>query len=269
MKKLLLLLMTLVSSPSVFSSCGYTLDASSSRIAEALGSQRFPVINIAQQLISFNLGQSNKNYIATSHEGLESLVRTMSNPNLKVGDKALSDVGIFAIEYKINNFPSQVIEGSQGFKIGYQIFASSSSVNKPIPINIVLSLDNRGTVSDLSATTGAVVWITDTSADGNTVIKANQTYPVAQPIDNSFRLGIYLNQYTKQIGFNLNGINKGYIATLNNIPDKISLLPLGYDGVEANSSSATKTVSANLITDGAKMSLTYPSGTKDICGNTI
>lgn len=86
----------------------------------------------------------------------------------------------------------------------------------------------------------------------------------------SNRFGIYINRQTKQIGYILNGVNKGYRwEYIDNINDIGFTLANSFGGFKSNSSHIGKEVSFELITDHSELQFTYPSGTDDICGNTI
>lgn len=86
--------------------------------------------------------------------------------------------------------------------------------------------------------------------------------------NNYQRLGIYINQATKQVGFILNGVDQGYQsslpAALKNIGFNISSgVGILYDPQEEQE------FSSELITDRNALQFTYPQGTTDICGNAI
>jgi hypothetical protein len=84
------------------------------------------------------------------------------------------------------------------------------------------------------------------------------------------RVGMYFNQVTKQLGYIINGTNYGYL----NILAENALSNIGFQAVSQPSPNTTsrflgKQVSIQVITNSANMQFTYPSNTKDICGNTI
>ncbi|MCH7336807.1 DUF4882 family protein [Acinetobacter sp. NIPH 2699] len=87
------------------------------------------------------------------------------------------------------------------------------------------------------------------------------------------RLGIYINQNTKQVGFIINGVDQGYQGTL-----PAPLKNIGFDirssvGSDKDGTFSDKLAglefSSELITDRNALQFTYPQGTTDICGNNI
>ncbi|RYZ87680.1 MAG: DUF4882 domain-containing protein [Moraxellaceae bacterium] len=84
------------------------------------------------------------------------------------------------------------------------------------------------------------------------------------------RLGLYINQSTQQVGVIFNGTNYGYIGSFAN---KASALAFGVsileNAIASNSSTLGTTISYELITDGSQLSFSYPTGSKDVCGNTL
>lgn len=87
------------------------------------------------------------------------------------------------------------------------------------------------------------------------------------------RLGIYINQNTKQVGFIVNGVDHGYQgelpAALQNIGfDIFNRTSSDQNGLFSNKLSMLN-FSSELITDRGSLQFNYPQGTTDICGNTI
>ncbi|MGG2098325.1 DUF4882 domain-containing protein [Acinetobacter haemolyticus] len=82
------------------------------------------------------------------------------------------------------------------------------------------------------------------------------------------RLGIYINQESKQVGFILNGIDKGYQSNLPAILENISFNVRSGVAIEFDPENEQK-FSSELITDRNALQFTYPQGTTDICGNII
>lgn len=87
------------------------------------------------------------------------------------------------------------------------------------------------------------------------------------------RLGIYINQNTKQVGFIVNGVDQGYQGTL-----PAPLKNIGFDirswvGSDKDGTFSEKLagleLSSELITDRYALQFSYPQGTTDICGNII
>ncbi|WP_277559781.1 DUF4882 family protein [Acinetobacter beijerinckii] len=87
------------------------------------------------------------------------------------------------------------------------------------------------------------------------------------------RVGIYINQNTKQVGFIVNGVDQGYQGSL-----PAPLKNIGFDirswvGSDRDGTFSEKLAglefSSELITDSNALQFNYPQGTTDICGNAI
>ena len=97
-----------------------------------------------------------------------------------------------------------------------------------------------------------------------------KVHNINPPASGKVVLGIYINQVSKQIGYIVNGINYGYlnINFENPLKDIIFNLAL-QQGTNPTSKFLGKKPSIQLITDKAKLTQTYTSGTTDICGMLI
>lgn len=103
---------------------------------------------------------------------------------------------------------------------------------------------------------------------GPTTVDFYKNTKVTSNTNNYQRLGIYINQLTRQVGFIFNGVDQGYQSTLPaalenigfNISSSIWMYSNYLDGQE---------LSSELITDHSALQFTYPQGTTDICGNII
>ncbi|APR70527.1 DUF4882 family protein [Acinetobacter haemolyticus] len=103
---------------------------------------------------------------------------------------------------------------------------------------------------------------------GPTTVDFYKNTKVTSNTNNYQRLGIYINQLTRQVGFIFNGVDQGYQSTLPaalenigfNISSSIWMYSNYLDGQE---------LSSELITDRNALQFTYPQGTTDICGNII
>ncbi|MDN5417941.1 MAG: DUF4882 domain-containing protein, partial [Acinetobacter sp.] len=95
-------------------------------------------------------------------------------------------------------------------------------------------------------------------------------YSYTKPIEgiSQQNIGIYLNQNSNQIGLIVNKNNLGYVTTLLSKPKDFTISSeAGFGGFEANSPYLNKTMSLELVTDKSKFTNTFPTGTKDPCGN--
>ncbi|ERS01335.1 hypothetical protein Q674_12900 [Acinetobacter sp. COS3] len=82
------------------------------------------------------------------------------------------------------------------------------------------------------------------------------------------RLGIYINQATKQVGYIFNGVDQGYQSSLPAALQKLSFTISSGVAIYSNHLSGQE-LSSELITDRGSLQFNYPQGTTDICGNTI
>ncbi len=82
------------------------------------------------------------------------------------------------------------------------------------------------------------------------------------------RLGIYINQNTKQVGFIINGVDQGYQSTLPAPLENIRFSVSSSIGIYSNQLFGQE-LSSELITDRNALQFNYPQGTTDMCGNAI
>ncbi|MCU4423298.1 DUF4882 domain-containing protein [Acinetobacter sp. WU_MDCI_Abxb74] len=82
------------------------------------------------------------------------------------------------------------------------------------------------------------------------------------------RLGIYINQNTKQVGFIVNGVDEGYKSTLPAPLENISFSVSSAISIDAEQLFGQE-LSNELITDRNSLQFNYPQGTTDMCGNAI
>lgn len=87
------------------------------------------------------------------------------------------------------------------------------------------------------------------------------------------RVGIYINQNTKQVGFIVNGVDQGYQGTLPSPLKNIGFDIRSWVGSDKDGTFSDKLAglefSSELITDRNALQFSYPQGTTDICGNVI
>lgn len=82
------------------------------------------------------------------------------------------------------------------------------------------------------------------------------------------RLGIYINQNSKQVGFIVNGVDEGYKSTLPAPLENISFSVSSAISIDAEQLFGQE-LSNELITDRNALQFNYPQGTTDMCGNVI
>lgn len=82
------------------------------------------------------------------------------------------------------------------------------------------------------------------------------------------RLGIYINQNTRQVGFIFNGVDQGYQSSLPAPLENISFSVASSISVYSNQLFGQELFN-ELITDRNALQFNYPQGTTDMCGNAI
>lgn len=82
------------------------------------------------------------------------------------------------------------------------------------------------------------------------------------------RLGMYINQNTKQVGFIVNGVDQGYQSTLPAPLENIRFSVSSSIGIYSNQLFGQE-LSNELITDHNALQFNYPQGATDMCGNAI
>ncbi|AMX19433.1 hypothetical protein IEC338SC_2303 [Acinetobacter pittii] len=82
------------------------------------------------------------------------------------------------------------------------------------------------------------------------------------------RLGMYINQNTKQVGFIINGVDQGYQSTLPAQLENIRFSVSSGISIYSNQLFGQE-LSSELITDRNALQFNYPQGTTDMCGNAI
>lgn len=82
------------------------------------------------------------------------------------------------------------------------------------------------------------------------------------------RLGVYINQDTKQVGFIFNGVDEGYQFKLPGTLQKVAFSMNGNLNILSTNLFGQE-LSNELITDRNALQFSYPQGTTDMCGNAI
>lgn len=104
-----------------------------------------------------------------------------------------------------------------------------------------------------------------------TGINYEKEFDIAYNSANNYKIGLYLDQDSEQIGINLNGIDKGYInnTPLTDLATQISFQMFGPVGGYPISLIDTYQPTETLVPDHSQMTLNYSSNTKDICGSAV
>jgi hypothetical protein len=82
------------------------------------------------------------------------------------------------------------------------------------------------------------------------------------------RLGVYINQDTKQVGFIFNGVDEGYQFKLPGTLQKVAFSMNGNLNILSTNLFGQE-LSNELITDRNALQFSYPQGTTDMCGNAL
>ncbi|MBJ8417471.1 DUF4882 family protein [Acinetobacter courvalinii] len=241
-----------------FAACTYNLDATTAEI-EALPSTipttKFPTITNQKSSFLIPSFQPNSNtvqmYMGTSSDIAKKIL--INSQNI-ISDKSIGTSGEYAVEFLIDNFIKTPSTNGSYISMGYGFLLSNTSKSiKGGTINLVNEPRN-----------GINLNVSLPREDGNG--ENSYTYPISSIPATGLRIGLFINQNSKQIGLNINGVNKGYIDSFSTTPTKIGFIAYGVAmAFGAGDPNIGKTISGELITDKSKMTLNYAAGTKDIC----
>ncbi|MFT0693731.1 DUF4882 family protein [Acinetobacter bereziniae] len=254
MKKLTIAVLTGLISASGWGACSYNFDATQTQISTVFaGFQKFPSI----------LGQKTSYITAVTPEN-SPLMFIAANGNAISGQSNGSVVpqsGIFAYEYKVK-VPTTLLPNNEQIFMYPNYADAYYDNNAKGQIAVVYGNHLLG-----STTPNKVALGVGSTTDGTSGMIE---LPLTNTTDGYQKIGIYVNQDTKQVGVIYNGVNKGYVSTN---PSKVKSLAfingMTYYGIDPTSPNIGMVRSVELITDKNQFYFTYPTGTKDICGNTI
>lgn len=270
MKKLTIALATGLVSMSGWSACTYDFNATQA------------------QIDTYNSSHSRKKELMTTintstQEGI-SVIKLMGNPTIDqvlasattlngIPDKNVVNNGIIAFEVEIDTSQLQSLLAGSTQEIQQMGFvvAGSSASGMELGIQLAQALVNN---SPPSANGNQLVIVGGSYQTTNGQIGFKdidpRSFPIQVPSNGKVRFGVYINQQSKQLGFIVNGVNYGYMnVTANNPITKIGFFAESQAAPNANSKFIGKPITFKLITDSTKMTQTYPTGAKDVCGNTI
>ncbi|MFW1800860.1 DUF4882 family protein [Acinetobacter nematophilus] len=269
MKKLTLALVTGLMSVSGWSACTYNFDTTEIEIQQMSNNlippaKKFSSLN--ETTGSFTLESNSYQYWASTSSFLNSYKKYMNGTSSTItGDKTIQNTGRYSVELKINDFadiPNGTYVGNQSgvFNLGYNFFGIK---NGSLKYGGFLWIVN----SDQAKTKTVFVTLTDLSIGAN----YGKEFQLSYNTPNNYIVGLYFDQDARQIGINLNGIDKGFI---NNVPlheaaTQVSFQMYGTSGGYPASLPKTFKPTQTLIFDASQITLKYLTGTKDICGNTI
>ncbi|WP_434279010.1 DUF4882 family protein [Acinetobacter sp. CE-15] len=269
MKKLTIALATGLMSMSGWSACTYNLDASLSQIQTLTG---YSVPNLAlfpqisDQKASLNLlaglpaGSAGDvmTHFATSSAYANNMIEYSKTQSGIIGNKSLPLSGTVAVEFSYK-VPSTISQGG----LSTPISVGGNMENGKMFQLGTFYINNRDGNNHNNNFWFSLI------AEGATQVDLNNLN--GSQVSNTSQLqkiGFYINQASNQVGLIVNGVNQGYVYTLpskaKNIGVMLSALYQNIAAVDVN-----KEFSVELITDKNQFQFTYPTGTKDICGNVI
>ena len=255
--KLAVLLSLSVISTQGFTLCRYDLDGFLSERYEPT-TQKFPTVS--NQKLSYKiLNTTNSIIYSANHSTLK-----MMNDAIVEGGLILPQSGVVGFELNTDVIPTELTNARKNGK-SYGILLQDKDKNVH---SILVIYGNSSSLTDQDNLKNMLL-ILVMSTDPNTK-EVQGLYSYVKPIEgiSQQNLGVYLNQNSNQIGLIVNKNNLGYVATLLSKPKDFTIsLEAGFGGFETNSPYLNKTMSLEFVTDKSKFKSTYPTGTKDICGN--
>lgn len=271
---------------SAFAECTYSFDATLQDLkayeaAVAGNTANYRYIEKVANVNSINQSgydlinyYSNKNvdlYLASKkYAQFKTLYHINTPDNVVLIDKPITTSDIFAQEFVFDVSKLQVDLGttSQVYNYGFLVTGSSQSKIE-LALNVIfIKANNHPSAIDGNSITVLGVTNKSNGAGYLAPLSADSTnIPVQIPADGKVRVGIYINQNSKQVGYIINGTNYGYLnIVMENKLGNISFTGVINQNPFANSALTGKSVGLQLVTDKSKMQFTYPTGTKDICG---
>ena len=237
--------------PSAFAACSYPLDTTISDYAPLPSPMKaFPVIS--GQSASAQVIASQVNFWVAMSNSLTNAVQN-SDP---VGDVTVPTSGVFVVEANLS-MPS--VPSAGVIALEPQVILDFGTVypngNEKTLILYPEVVANSSTPNFIFATS---------ESSGNLL-----SIPLTAPYSN-IRVGVYVNQNTKQIGVTVNGTNYGYLANYAAPIVKAAFNLQGVEtGIQQGDTVVGTTIGGTLITDASLISNIYPSGATDICGSVI
>lgn len=247
--------------------CHYSFDAHPTQLAmysllqEGNTTMLKPLVTTSNQQISMSLPDVPQKYLIASHDGIETLIQQFNQHDAAIGDLNVLSSGKLALEFKIDQLTAPVQTPDNVYKMGVMIYGSSLRPAAHNALKIEMSLSNAAMNSQHEA---AVNFTTTAMATGQ---QESFVYPVQLPLAAAYRLGLYVDQDNGRLGVIINGHDKGYLNT--KIPvhlDRLALAPFIWSDLDPTNPLLGEVVAGTVITDARQMKLTYPVGTRDLCG---
>lgn len=195
---------------------------------------------------------------------------TLNSTN-DMGDLTIPNTGIIAFEMELK-IPTSAFGGSS---FGNSTYYSSSIrfsgvTNNGYTVRSNYWFDMGGYDPDFGENPARLNYsvayrLSDNSGPDNPYYKGQN---MTNSSNGYQRLGMYINQNTKQIGFIINGVDHGYQSTLPASLENIRFSVSSSIGIYSNQLFGQE-LSNELITDRNALQFSYPQGTTDMCGNAI
>ncbi|WP_447507953.1 DUF4882 family protein [Acinetobacter lactucae] len=195
---------------------------------------------------------------------------TLNSPN-EVGDLTLPHTGIIAFEMELKIPTSALGNSSLGNSAYYSSAIGFNGVtNNGYTVRSNYWFDMGTYDPDFGENPARLYYsvayrLSDNSGPDNPYYKGQN---MSNSSNGYQRLGIYINQNTKQVGFIVNGVDEGYKSTLPAPLENISFSVSSAISIDAEQLFGQE-LSNELITDRNALQFSYPQGTTDMCGNAI
>lgn len=255
MRKILLgtVLFTAVIYHPVFAQCSFSFNATQAQIQQA-----YP--NASSTILKFpSVNGMKVSYTVTANPDMNQKI----NYYAKNGDGysiTLPNTGIIAYEYQVK-VPTSVISGNGN--IVFLPTIGGGYGTDQAPFSVMITYSNNFDPTKNQNQIGVHVYYDNNGAGGT----SDRFFNVNTTSTGYQRLGIYINQDTKQVGVIFNGVNVGYIGTASTKPVNYFFeMNLGQYAIPAGNAVVGQEISQELILDKSQLQFKYPVGTKDLCG---
>jgi hypothetical protein len=271
MKKYLLAAVIGAFAPAALASCPYPLlDEESPKYDLFAPLQPYNVDFQSVEYVMESTSSGIVNYQVLSDAMVDAVIQSAST-GLPGGDIPLPASGIVAFEWQVDHFPASASQS--GYVVFGAGFASSnfpwlrSTAENGISFSIALANATHG-----GGPFAAVIALN--RINGEVQSDAGTLDYLSLPLPSNYRIGIYLNMNTRQVGYTLNGVDQGYAQSAQGGPllippavNSIGLAFAGFTSVSADSPLIGTPVGGTLITDSAYFTQPFPAGTTGLtCG---
>ena len=252
--------------------CSYDFDATAEDISSLYPHYcKYPVVE--GQKFSFKAHANQESvFLAAYSKELIKQIKDLNNGVIQTleGEKIISPTGIVAFENEISVLPlpplTTLPEVNTGISIENGIYGVLSDGTY---LMIGCGFATNQSINELDDTilgNAIVVKVAHVSNSG-TLDFFQKPYVINETSSEHQRVGVYINQNTKQIGFVLNGLDLGYLYNFNNLLQSAFFVSTSMVSQLVND--VDSEFSTEIITDHSRMKLEYPVGTTDICSNLI